>query len=144
MVDTETPTVSRQQSPASLYRTVEDLLSLVAGITEMPRGIKTSGREDRRRRRRQRRRKKSNCFNIGRWFYHETISHIRFISGEIVPAFSMNYKLGKPGKSNKGQSGAVVAIADTGAAVSVMPQRIANKLGVKIDTSELPKLRAAN
>ena len=58
--------------------------------------------------------------------------------------FSMNYKFGKPGKSNKGQSGAVIAIADTGAAVSVMPINHAKRLGVSIDTSKLPKLRAAN
>ena len=94
-VEDEDIATFNHQSSASIYKTVEDLPSLVAGVTETPRGIRTSGREDRRRRRRQRRRKKSNHFNLGRWFYRDTTSHIRFIGGEVVPAFSMGYKLGK-------------------------------------------------
>ena len=43
-----------------------------------------------------------------------------------------------------GKAGVVVSIADTGAAVSVMPIGHAKQLGVKINTSKVPQLRAAN
>ena len=124
------------------YTSVHDLPSLVGNVKV--RGRKTEGREDRRRRRRQRRRRKSNKFSVGKWFYHHTISHIRYVGGEVVPSFAMSYKLEKPCKHNKSKAGAIISIADTGAAVSVMPLGHAKQLGVTIDRTRIPLLTAAN
>ena len=95
-------------------------------------------------RKRQRRRRRPNKY-LGKWFYPtKTISHIRFIDGESVPSFSMVFKKKKPCKSNKSPAGAVVSIADMGAAVSIMPLGHAQKIGATIDRSKLISLKAAN